>query len=253
MERRERRGLFGRLRQLLSGRFALWIREEEESNPSAVYEGAINERRRQYRDLKEAVAGILFMRNKLESEINERRVEIARLHDDIRGAVRRGHDDLSVSLIESKQVLVEDLERAERELQGIRGEADEAKSNLIRFREEIRNLSREKGRMLATLANARARRRLGEALEGLSVEADMRALESVREYIARVATQSELDRELGDDAESRQRLRSIRDDARHDAARRELDELKRKLAPREITGPRVPEVEIPVEAAPATA
>ncbi len=251
--KRERRGLFGRLRQLVSGIFAVWIKEGEESNPSAVYEGAINERRRQYRELKEAVAGILYMRNKIESEINERRVEIARMHDDIRSAVRRGHDELSVSLIESKQVLVEDLERAERELQGIRSEADEAKSNLIRFREEIRNLSREKGRMLATLANARARRRLGEALEGLSVEADMRALESVREYIARVTTQNELERELGEDADSRRRLRAIHDDARHDAARRELEELKRSLAPREIRGPVTPEIEIPTDKVSATA
>jgi phage shock protein A len=193
------------------------------------------------------------MRNKIESEINERRVEIARIHDDIRAAVRRGRDELSVSLIESKQVLVEDLERAERELQGIRTEADDAKANLIRFREEIRNLSREKGRMLATLANARARRRLGDALEGLSVEADMRALESVREYIAKVATQTELERELGEDADSRRRVRAIRDDARHEAARRELEELKRNLAPREITAPATPEIEIPTEVVPATA
>jgi len=250
---RERRGLFGRLRQLVSGVFAVWIKEGEESNPAAVYEGAINERRRQYRELKEAVAGILYMRNKLEAEINERRVEIARVHDDIRNAVRSGQDELSVSLIESKQVLVEDLDRAERELQGIRTEAEEAKGNLIRFREEIRNLSREKGRMLATLANARARRRLGEALEGFSVEADMRALESVREHIARVSTENDLERELGEDPESRRRLRAIRDDARRDAARRELDELKRTLVPHEIAESARVDVRIPDSAVPASA
>ena len=250
---KERRGLFGRLRHLWTGRFAVWIKENEQNNPAAVYEGAINERRRQYRELKEAVAGILFMRNKLEAEINERRVELARVHDDIRNAVRSGQDELSVSLIESKQVLAEDLERAERELAGVRREADEAKGNLIRFREEIRNLSREKGRMLATLANARARRRLGEALEGFSVEADMQALESVRNHVARVATENELERELGEDAESRQRLRAIREDARREAARRELEELKRSMAPREIPEASEARVCIPDAAVPASA
>jgi phage shock protein A len=91
---------------------------------------------------------------------------------------------------------------------------------------------REKGRMLATLANANAHRRLSEALEGLSVDADMRALEGVRDHIARVATEGQLDRELaGGEAEQamRRRLRAIREDARHDAARRELEELKRGL------------------------
>jgi phage shock protein A len=117
----------------------------------------------------------------------------------------------------------------------VRCEADEAKTNLLRFREELRSLAREKGRMLATLANAVARRRLSEALEGLSVDADVRALESVREHIARIATEGELDRELvGADDEMRVRLRAIRDEARHEAARRELDERKRGLGPRAL-------------------
>ena len=224
------RGLFARFAQLVRSTFGGWLRRSERRNPAAVYEQAIEDRTQQYRDLKEAVAGILYMRNKLEAEIGERRVEIARIHDDVRTAIRNGRDELSLTLIENKQRLLEDLERAERELEGVRGEAEEAKSNLVRFREEIRSLTREKGRMLATLANANARRRLNEALEGLSVDADMRALEGVRDYIARAATEGELDRELGgDDRELRHRLRAIRDDARHEAARRELDELKRDM------------------------
>jgi phage shock protein A len=59
--------------------------------------------------LKEAVAGILYMRNKLGAEIHERRVEIARLHDDVNQAIRRGQDDLSISLIEQKQLLEAEL------------------------------------------------------------------------------------------------------------------------------------------------
>lgn len=228
---RERpRGLLARLAYLVRGTFGQWIGRGERQNPAAVYEQAIEDRTRQYRDLKEAVAGILYMRNKLEAEIGERRVEIARLHEDVRSAIRRGQDDLSISLIEAKQRMLEDLERAEGELEALRKEAEEAKTNLVRFREEIRNLAREKGRMLATLANANARRRLDQALEGLSVDADMRALESVREHIARVATEGELDREIGGgDDGLRRRLRAIRDDARHEAARRELEELKRGM------------------------
>ena len=233
----ERRGLFARFRHLIRGMFAIWIRDGERNNPAAVYEQAIEERTGQYRDLKEAVAGILYMRNKLEAEINERRVEVSRLHDDIRNAVRCRHDDFSVSLIERKQVLMEELERAERELEGVRAQAEEAKTNLVRFREEIRSLTQEKGRMLATLANAKARRRLNDALEGLSVDADMRALEAVRDHVARVATEGELDRELGSNDETRQRLRAIRDDARHEAARRELEALKQDLITPEVSDP----------------
>ena len=240
-EPRERpRSLFGRFRNLLRALFAGWLRNSEIQNPRAVYEQAINERTQQYHQLKEAVAGILYMRNKLEAEITERRAEIARVHDDVRRAVRRGQDDLSVRLIAQKQSLLEELERAERELESVRSEAEEAKGNLVRFRDEIRSLVREKSRMLATLANAQARRRIQQALEGLSVDAEMKALETVREHIARISTEGRLDRELGDDG-LRTRLRAIRDEAREEAARRELDELKRQMLPRPSSPPPVPE------------
>jgi phage shock protein A len=230
MTNRRSRSLAGRLRNLVHGIFAVWIRDSERQNPRAVYEEAIHQRTRQYRELKEAVAGILYMRNKLEAEIVERRAEIARLHDDIRRAVRCGQDDLSVSLIARKQLLLEDLERAERELEGVRSEAEEAKSNLVRFRQEIRGLVQEKSRMLATLANAQARRRISEAIEGLSVDADMKALEGVRDHIARITTEGALEREIGD-ATVRTRIRAIRDEVRDEAARRELRELKQQLRP----------------------
>ena len=65
-------GFLGRLRRLLRGIFSIWVRDREHENPEAVYEQAISERTRQYRELKQAVAGILYMRTKLEAEITER-------------------------------------------------------------------------------------------------------------------------------------------------------------------------------------
>ena len=248
MTHQRSRSLASRLRNLVHGIFAVWIRDSERQNPRAVYEEAIHQRTQQYRDLKEAVAGILYMRNKLEAEITERRADIARTHDDIRRAVRRGQDDISLTLIAQKQSLMEELERAERELEGVRSEAEEAKVNLVRFREEIRGLVREKSRMLATLANAQARRRIQEALDGLSVDADMRALESVREHVARLSTEGSLERELGDPG-LRTRLRAIRDDAREEAARRELAELKQQFLPEAAAAAApVAEREVPVAA-----
>jgi len=118
--------------------------------------------------------------------------------------------------------------------------------NLVRFREEIRGLVREKSRMLATLANAQARRRIQEALEGLSVDADMRALESVREHVARLSTEGSLERELGDPG-LRTRLRAIHDEAREEAARSELAEIKQQLLP-EAAAAAAPPPQVPVAA-----
>ncbi len=222
--------MFARMRSLFRGLFGSWVRDQEQQKPEVVYEQAIAERVRQYRELKDAVAGILYMRNKLESEIADRRAEIARLHDDVRRAVRRGEEETSLSLIAHKQALFEDLERAEQELDQVRAQADEAKTNLVRFREEIRSLVREKGRMLATLANARARRRLQSAIEGLSVDAEMDALENVREHVSKMVMQSEVDQELGEDGDAfREKLRGFRDEARRDSARFEFESLKQEL------------------------
>lgn len=250
-----RPGMFARLRSLFEGVFGSWVRDREQQSPEVVYEQAIGERVRQYRELKSAVAGILYMRNKLESEISDRRVEIARLHDDVRRTVRRGEEEASLQLIAHKQALFEDLERAEQELEQVRVQSEEAKSNLVRFREEIRSLVREKGRMLATLANARARRRLQAAIEGLSVDAEMDALENVREHISRAVFEGEVNKELGQDGDAfRVQLRGFRDEARRDSARAEFESLKHELAGNTIPAESVRAAsEMPIPAAPIPA
>jgi phage shock protein A len=241
------RGMLTRLRSLIHGIFGRWVRAREHGSPEAVYEQAISERVRQYRELKSAVAGILFLRTKLESEISERRAEIARLHDDVRRAVQSGRDEISLALITRKQSLFEDLERAEEELQSVRTNAEEAKTNLVRFREEIRSLVREKGHMLATLANAKARRRLQVAIEGLSVDAEMDALEGVREYVSRLAVEGDLDQELGD-VGMRTRLREFRDEGRQESARSELEQLKKEFNAHTITEKARDMLEVPTPA-----
>jgi phage shock protein A len=233
-------GSLGRLWNLVAGRFAVWMRERESRSPRAVYEQAIAQRIAQYEHLKEAVAGILYLRAKLEGEIGDRRAELAGLHDDLKRAVRKGDDDLGTTLVLHKQRLVEDLERAEGELRRLRDEAEDAKQNLLCFREEIRALEHEKGRALALVAGAQARRRVRAALDGLSVDADVRALEGVREHVSCLASETALDRELAQAGEMPARLREIREEARVEAARRELDEIKRSLAPRVLPAPARP-------------
>ena len=100
-------------RELLEAENPL-IRQSEEHDSGwgmAVYERAINERVRQYAELKRAVAGILYMRNKIEGEIRERRAELARLHTDIARAVGKRDDEVALVLITQKDSLLQDLER----------------------------------------------------------------------------------------------------------------------------------------------
>lgn len=224
------RSLLGRLASVIHGVFGGWVREREQRHPRAVYEQAILERTRHYAELKRAVAGILYMRNKVEAEISELRNELASTNEDIRTALRREDDPAALRLIGHKQGLQEELERAESEVDKLRAEAEDAVGNLTRFREEIRALEREKVRAIATLANARARRRIQDTLDGFQLEGEMRALQGVRDYVAQVRTEGRLEREI-EDSGLEARIREIRRDTRAEAARRELDELKRRLRP----------------------
>jgi len=230
----ERPSFFARLGSLLRGLGFGWVRDREEKNPRAVYEQAIQSRLGQYRALKDAVAGILYTRNKLEAELAERRHELSRTIEDIRRALSKGDDAAGLALVQHKQNVAADLERIEREVATLRDEAEDSKRNLMRFREEIRQLEQEKGRMLAALASARARRRMHEALNALSVEADVQALDNVRAYVQKMSAAATLERELGAGDETTQRIRELRRDAIAEGARLEFEELTRAHSLRSV-------------------
>jgi hypothetical protein len=72
----------------------------------------------------------------------------------------------------------------------------------------------------------------------------MRALESVRGEIERMKAESRIDVDM--DSGLEKRVRAIRDEARLEAARRELDELKRRLRPTQLSpAPREVVIETP--------
>jgi len=248
------RGAIARLVNWISTAIHSFVRDREHENPRGVYEQAIEGRLRRYAELKEAVAGVLYLRNKLEAEIRDRRAEIARLAADAERAVRRGDESLAVAIVTHRHDLEADLARAEGELEGLRNEADAAKDNLLHFREEIRSLEREKGRALAVWAGARMRRQVRAAIDGMSVDADVRALEGVREHVAKLATEAHLDGELARGSELGVRLAEIRGEARHEAARQEVEAIKRRVRPAlaEPTSDPLATVATPA-AAPATA
>jgi phage shock protein A len=218
--------LFGRVVNLVRGLFGRWIGEREHRNPGAVYEAAIQERVAQYATLRQAAAGIIYMRQKLERELVLRAGELARVRRQLDVAVERDDDAAALALIGRRDGLAADVERAKAELGELTGEAETAKRNLVAFRGEIDRLRDERARTLARLANAKARLRLHETLSGLSPEADIQALEEVRDHVNRLSAEADLVRDGGDPALEK-RLGSIRDAEADRAARAQLDELKR--------------------------
>ncbi len=217
---------FARLSNLVRGVLGRWLGEREHRNPGAVYEAAIQERVLQYATLREAAAGVIYMRQKLDRELAARTAELGRVRGQLDLAVAKDDDAAALALIAQRDALDGDVARLGADLGELTTEADAAKRNLVAFQQEIQRLREERTRMLARLANAKARLRLHETLSGLSPEADIQALEEVRDHVSRLVTEANLVRDGGDPALEK-RLGVIRDAEAERAARAQLDELKR--------------------------
>jgi len=215
-----------RVSNLVRGVLARWLGEREHKNPGAVYESAIQERVVQYATLREAAAGVIYMRQKLEKELGARSAELATVRRQLDVAVDRNDDPAALALIGRRDALDADVARLSADLGELTSEADAAKRNLITFQQEIEHLRDERTRTLARLANAKARLRLHETLSGLSAEADIQALETVRDHVNRLVAEANLVRD-GADPELAKRLGIIRDAEAERGARAQLDELKR--------------------------
>lgn len=218
--------ILARFSNLLRGLVGQWIGRRERRNPEAVYEAAIQERAEQYARLREAAAGVLYMRSKLAKELELKSAELRRARTQLDVAVDQDDDAAALALITRRDVLTAEVERVAAELRELDGEAEAAKKNLTAFQNDIARLREEKVRMLARLANAKARLRLQETLSGLSPDADIRALESVREHVSRLVEEARMSSHLGD-GDLERRLGKIREAEAEAAARSQLEELKR--------------------------
>jgi phage shock protein A len=217
--------ILSRAINLIRGTLSQWIGRREHRNPAAVYEAAINDRVDQYDALRRAAAGVIYLRGKLARELETAAEQLAGLEVRLEDAVERDDDRLALTLIRRRDQLRSEVDRLTGELTELTSEAEAAKRNLIAFQENIVRLRDEKVRMLARLANAKARVRLQQTLSGFSTDADLRALEAVREHIERQVTEVQLGRDLDSDLEHR--LGAIRDAEASAAAKAQLAELKR--------------------------
>lgn len=222
-------GFFSRLINLISGLFGGFVASVEEQNPAAVYEQAIQQRKKQYQDLKKASAQIIFLRDKTQSELDAKRVELEQVEIELDYAVENNEDEAAMELLSLQDELTARVDTLSAEMQGIITQAEQAMASMQGFQSEIKKLQREKSQMLAEKASAEAQIAIQEQLSGLSVEADMQALDNVRESIHRKKAEAKLNAELNENSADSQ-LKRIRAKvgAGRNAAR--LAELKRQRA-----------------------
>jgi phage shock protein A len=222
-------GFFTRLSNLFSGFLNLWISDVEKEHPEIAYENAISSMIEKYTKLKRATAAIIRRRDEIQDRLSTQSNELAQVSADLDVAVQTAKDDLALILIQKKNLLDKEVTELKAEMETAAKDADSAKAALLQVQAEIKKLKAEKDNQLAKMESAKARVRIQEQLDGLSVDAEVKALDNVRTHIKNTIAQANLGQELAESSLD-QRLAALRAQSGEVTARSQLDELKAKVA-----------------------
>jgi phage shock protein A len=221
--------MFKRLANLWKGFLSLWISDIEKEHPEIAYENAINSMVGKYSKLKTATAGIIRRREELDERYKRATTELAQTEAELDTAVSTNQDDLAVILIQKKNQLAADVAELKTEMEQARTDADSAKTSLLGVQSEIRKLQSERDSMLAKMQSAQARIKVQEQLDGLSVDAEVKALDNVRQHIKTTIAEANLGKELSESSLD-SRLAALRNQTGEVQAKQQLAELKAKKA-----------------------
>jgi len=216
---------FSRLGNLWKGFVSLWISDVEKNHPEIAYENAINGMTEKYARLKSATAAIIRRREDVTARLGRERKELEAVRTDLEASLETGQDDLALVLIEKRNALEAAVAELQEELDQAKSDADDAKASLIAVKNEVNKLKAEKDRMLAKMQSAEARISIQNQLEGLSVDAEVKALDNVRDHIKNTIAEANLGKEL-QDSDLDSRLKKLRQGSGTVTARAELERLK---------------------------
>ena len=222
-------GLFTRLGNLWKGFLSIWISDVEKDHPEIAYETAINSMIEKYSKLKNATAAIIKRREDVDERLKRATKDLAQTEAELNAAVETNQDDLAVILIQKKNQLEQDVLEMRGDLDTASKDADSAKTSLLQVQAEIKKLKAERDVMLARMQSAQARLQIQGQLDGLSVDAEVKALDNVREHIKTTVAAANLGKELSETSLDA-RLASLKDKAGDVQAKQQLAEIKAKRA-----------------------
>ncbi len=221
--------IFSRLANLVRGFLSLFVTGLEQQHPEIAYENAINTMIEKYNKLKNATAGLIRLREDAADRLQKAQAQQKELAAMLEQAMATNQDDLAVELIERKDAVDAEIASLQAELEAAEKDVDTAKTALTDVKGEIGKLKAEKDRMLAKMQSAQARTRINDQLEGLSVDAELRALENVRTGIKDTIAKAKLGDELRE-SDLDTRLNALKASSSKATARAKLEAMKKDRA-----------------------
>lgn len=222
-------GIISRLGNLWRGFLRIWISDIEKDHPEIAYENAIDSMIEKYSRLKTATAAIIRRREELDERFKRAAYELTQTEAELDTAVETNQDDLALILIQKKNQLSTEVAELKADLEAGQNDAQSAKQSLLGVQSQIRKLQAERDSMIAKMQSAQARIKVQEQLDGLSVDAEVKALDNVRQHIKTTIAEANLGKELSESTLD-SRLAALKSQVGDVQSRNQLAELKAKKA-----------------------
>jgi len=219
--------LFNRIANLISGFFNSLLGGIEKSNPELVYEQAIDNKITQHNKLRKAVASLTMMRNKTLNSLEEERSKLEEINLYLESSLSENDDESSVMLLEQKNETEDRLLILEKEFSIIDEQTNDAMQSLASHREEIDKLKREKSFKLAQHKAAELKNQAFEQINGISEDADSKAIENIREEIDSEVAKANLNSEMNKNSYSF-KMKALKTNSSKLKAQKQLEALKQQ-------------------------
>lgn len=217
--------IFARLSNLFTGILSIFVSDIEKKNPEVAYENAINSMKANYTKLKSAAGAVIRLRDDVSARLHNAKTKQATLANNLQAAMDTNQDDLAVSILQMKAEVDQLVIDLTEEANGAIREADKVKEDMLEMKGAIKRTEDERDQKLAKLAGAKGRIQVANQREGLSVDAEIRALDGVRKHIDNVISEANLGDELhGADLDVR--MKTLQKGASKSTAEAQLAQLK---------------------------
>lgn len=217
--------IYRRFINVLRAIASVFVSDMEKQNPDGVYQNAIDSATQRFIKARSAVASILSQRQQVADGLETRNAVRAQAASDLEAALDTDQDDLAELLVQKLEQLDAEIAGLTADLTRLTTESDQAKGILTQLKGEIDRLKSEKTTMLSRKATAEARLSVQNQLDGLNVDAELKALETVREDINSTVAQANLSAEMaGTDVDHR--LGQLRQTSKAKSAKDRVAQMK---------------------------
>jgi phage shock protein A len=228
-------GFIGKLWAVVRGFFIRAGDDVVSGGPEAIratYASAIDDAKRRYKDMQQAVARLVRERARTEQSLKDLDIEEKELQKKLEGALAMAEAEpdnpshreagsrylTRIREIDEKQAaLTEDLDVQRDKVEGY-------KTKLRAFSDEIEKLKREQGEMVAEFVSSRQVIQLEDRLKGLGESAVDESIVAIREKVANLKAEAKVASEMSSSSTGAQDERYERVGAEKEAANR-FDEL----------------------------